>query len=134
MTLICIIYRKINSFFKINWIKTIYINLKMLPFTQARHLPIVVFGQCSISSLSGKIIFKDTVKFGVITFGHRFEIFKKANNSAELFLEGVWELTGPVQFGYDFKLYIEKNACLKTGIMNTFANNLKIVCTNKITL
>lgn len=134
MILICKIYRKIKSFLKVNWIKTIYLNFKILPFEQARHLPIVVFGQCSISSLSGKIVFTDTVKFGIITFGHRFEIFKKANNSAEIFLEGVWELTGPAQFGYDFKLYIEKNASFKTGIMNTFANNTKIVCTNKILL
>ncbi len=125
---------KIRLYSQINWIKTWYINLKFLPLKDALKLPIIVFGQCSFGSLSGKIIFDVPIETGIITLGHRFEIFKKSARSAEIFIQGVWQINGYAQIGYDYKIYIEKNAVLQTGDMFTMANNGKIVCTNKIIL
>src|SRR5690606_40887710 len=89
--------------------KTIYINLKFFPIKDALKFPIIIFGQCSFTSLSGKFIINTPIKTGIITFGHRFEIFKKSAKSAELFMQGTWEVNGPIQIGYDFKIYIERS-------------------------
>lgn len=125
---------KFQLYKSINWMKTIYINLKFFPIKDALKFPIIIFGQCSFTSLSGKFIINTPIKTGIITFGHRFEIFKKSAKSAELFMQGTWEVNGPIQIGYDFKIYIEKNAVLETGYMCTIANNSKVVCSNKITM
>lgn len=128
------IHKRLCNFLQVNWFKTLYLNFKLLPFEQAAKLPIIVFGQCSVGNISGKIIFTDHLRMGMLTFGHRFEIFKKASNISEIVLKGTWKLNGAAQFGYDFKLYIEKEAYLETGKMNTFANNTKLVCCKKIIL
>ena len=119
---------------QINWIKTIYINLRLFPVKNAFKFPIIIFGQCRLANLDGKLIFKTPIKPGIITLGHRFEVFKKSAKSAELFLQGSWIVSGAIQIGYDFKIYVEKNAVLETGYMCTFANNVKVVCSNKISM
>lgn len=125
---------KIKLYNQINWIKTIYINLHFFSVKEAVKFPIIVFGQCNFASLKGKIALKAPLKTGIITLGHRFEIFKKSAGIAELFLEGEWVVMGSIQIGYDFKIYLEKEAILETGHMCTLANNTKLVCSNKIIL
>jgi len=134
MTLICKIYRKIKSFFKVNWVKTIYINFKMLPFEQARHLPIIIFGKCSIQSLSGKIIFSSRIQFGMLGLGQRYEVFSKESGKAELNIQGDLIIQNKAQFGYDYKIFVAKNATLTLGNMASMASQAKIICTQNITL
>jgi len=134
MKLIFRIYRKIKSFFKVNWVKTIYINLKMLPFEQARHIPIVVFGQCSIQSLSGKIIFRSPVEFGMLGLGQRYEVFLNESGKAELNIQGKLIIKNKAQFGYDYKIFVDKSATLTLGNMSSMASQAKIICTQNITL
>lgn len=126
------IKNKIKLYYQINWLKTIYINFYFFSFKDAIQFPIIIFGQCSFASLKGSIVLKAPIRTGIITLGHRFEIFKKSANSAELFLEGDWLVKGNIQFGYDFKIYVENDAVFETGHMCTLANNTKIVCSNKI--
>lgn len=134
MILIRKIYRKIKSFLKVNWIKTIYINFKMLSFEQARRLPIVIFGKCSIQSLSGKIIFRSPVEFGMLGLGQRYEVFSKESGKAELNIQGKLIINSKAQFGYDYKIFIDKNAILTLGNMSSMASQAKIICTQNITL
>lgn len=128
------ILNKLKFYNQINWLKTIYINLCYFSFSDALKFPIVIFGSCSLAKLKGNLIIQTPIKTGIVTIGHRFEVFKKENKSAEIFFEGDWIVKGSVQFGYDCKIYIEKNAVFETGQMCTFANNTKIVCSNFIKL
>lgn len=134
MLLLTKIFRKIKSFFQINWIKTIYINFKMLPFSQAKHLPVVIFGKCSTHSLSGKLTFESPVRFGMLGLGQRYEIFQKESGKAELKIEGTLIIKGKAQFGYDYKIFVAKKAKLTIGNMASMASDAKIICTKNITL
>lgn len=126
--------RRWNLYCKINWVKTIYINWVLFDYDIAKKLPIIIFGKCHLANLKGEVIFQQPIKTGMITFGHKFEVFTKESGCAEVFLQGKWFVNGNIQFGYDFKLYIENDASFTSGHMCTFANQTKVICTNKIIL
>lgn len=126
--------RKIRLYSQINWVKTLYINLKFFGVKDGFKFPIIVFGYCRFTSLKGQFDFKVPITTGLICFGHPFEIFKKSSNCAEICFEGNWVVKGNISFGYDFKLYIEKGAYFENGAWCTIANNCKIICTQKIVL
>jgi len=125
---------KIRLYLQINWMKTLYINFRMLPFSQAKIFPIVIFGRCSTQSLAGKIIITEPVKFGMLGLGQRYEIFRKEKGIAELNIQGKIILRGKAQFGYDYKIFIAKNAMLTLGNMSSMASEVKVICTQNIEL
>lgn len=128
------IYKKLKLYASINWIKTLYINCKFFPISEALQFPIIVFGACSFKSLKGKLNVHIPIQTGIITFGHKFEIFTKEAGISEVFWEGNWDLYGKIQFGYDVKLYIEKEATFQHGNWCSFANNTRLVCSNSVIL
>lgn len=123
---------KLRLYWKINWIKTLYINLKLFSFKEALKLPVIVFGSCRITSLTGKFIVNVPIKTGLITFGHPFEIFKKAAFGTELFFDGVWTVNGSICFGIDMKLYIASAGFFEHGNLCTVSAQSKIFCSQKI--
>ena len=40
---------KLKTITQLNWVKTLYINFKMLPFADAIKLPIFVYGRCRLN-------------------------------------------------------------------------------------
>ena len=53
-----------------NWLSSIYLNFKMLPFNQAIYLPLDCYGKVRFEKLTGKIILKTThVYRGMIKIG-----------------------------------------------------------------
>ncbi len=72
------IIRFILLVFKINWIKTIYINFKTQSLLNALCFPIIVFGKMRIYSLKGQINLNCDIKFGTIIFGKDFDHFPQS--------------------------------------------------------
>lgn len=70
------LFTKIEHLFyrsKINPFATLYINLRCLPFKQALKMPIIVYGNVSFPSLSGRIVFlTENIKHGQLIIGKRF--------------------------------------------------------------
>lgn len=128
------IISKIKFYKSINWIKTFYINFKKLKLTDAKKLPIIVFGRSTFTDISGEFVFETDIKFGVITFGHRYEIFEKESGNAELVIKGKIIIRGNVQFGYDYKVFVDKEAILTLGNMASVASSSKIICYHNIVL
>jgi|GEM_PF-494879 len=54
---------------KINWFCTIYANLMFLPFKEARKLPILIYGKCTIYNICGKIKFIGPIRYGMLRIG-----------------------------------------------------------------
>ena len=61
--------------FKINWFKTLYLNLKTQKLAVALRLPIVVYGKVKVKSLQGNIIFDCPIKFGTLQIGRDIDYF-----------------------------------------------------------
>ena len=62
-----VIKKILHIIFKCNLYKTLYLNFKMLPFSQAIKLPIWIYGKMIFRSLEGKIIIdSDRITSGMI--------------------------------------------------------------------
>lgn len=126
--------RKWKLFWSINWIKTIYFNYKMFPYKTGRKLPVYFFGKVKFSNLSGKILIKAPIETAMIGFGQNFEFPSTSKGTAELFLAGTWVFKGRAQIGKDFAIKIEEGAECEIGYMAFLGSQVKIVCTERITI
>lgn len=118
----------------INWLQTLTLNFKALPFKQALRLPMIVFKGFKIKEFRGKILFEVPLQFGLVGFGQRYEIFTRSTNAGEATINGTFIIRGAVQFGVDTKLYILEKAILTLGHINSFATATQIICFQEITL
>ena len=65
---------------KLNIVKTIYVNLRLLPFKQAIHLPIYIYGKVKLACLNGSAEIKAPIKKGMITLGRWDDKFLQQEN------------------------------------------------------
>lgn len=124
--------RKVTLYSKVNWIKTLYFNFKMFPFSIAIKVPVFFYGKIKFSVLKGKIIINAPIKTGMIGFGQPYEAFTTSAGKAELYLAGTLSFEGHTQFGKDSRVYIAENAYCQMGEMSSIGSNGKIFCYNKI--
>ncbi|MGV8830186.1 MAG: hypothetical protein ACWA6U_17900 [Breznakibacter sp.] len=124
--------RGFRFYYSINWIKTVYFNFKMLPFSQAQRLPIVFYGKVKLISLKGNVIIQGPLKFGMVGFGQKYEIVSVSKRNAQLTLDGTFVVKGLVQFGIDYCVYIGTGSILEMGHLSSLGGSGKILCTNKV--
>lgn len=122
-----------KTFFSVNWIKTSYINLRMLPLKDAVKLPIIIYGKCRLSLRHGKIIFETPVKTGILKIGQDIEIVHIANKVSEITINGTFCITGSnCGTGKGVSIIVLRNAFLQMGANSYCGQNTKIICTNRI--
>lgn len=104
---------------KIN-MKTIYFNIKYLPFNQAIKLPILISRRVYLRKTSGAIIILHPIKPGLIKIGYGdIGIFDDKHSRS------IWEVSGKVIFkgkaniGHGSKISVGNNGILQLG--NNFA-------------
>ena len=73
---------------RLHVIKSIYINFRLLPFTQAIRLPIVIYGKTKILSLRGRCIIHAPIKFGMIQFGARNKVISISCDKTYIRIDG----------------------------------------------
>lgn len=118
--------------YQINWVKTVYLNFKMLPLSQAKHLPIVIFGRCKLVDLSGNLVLEGTSKFGRVGIGQKYQLFKVQRGVYEMHIAGTLTFKGRFQFGIDSSLFVGKNAHCILGDMASLGANSELICTKKV--
>ena len=79
----------INTFFKTNWLKTIYFNLYYFGFKGLR-LPVIVAHNIHLKKVKGKVLLADN-PCNRIMLGR--------DNCSHVFENGVWDNEGTVIFG-----------------------------------
>ena len=128
------IKRKFKIARKVNWVKTLYFNFKMFPFSIARKLPVFFYGSIKFTSLKGEIKIKAPIKSGMIGFGQKFEKMTLSKGVAEIFIDGTLEFKGHAHFGKDVFLSVNKGAFCQFGFMGCLGSDVKLICTNKIVI
>lgn len=123
---------KLHYYKKVNWIKTLYFNYKMFPFSIAKKTPVFFYGKVKFSSLEGKVVIDAPIKRGMIGFGQPYEFISRSKGTAELYLNGTLKCTGHIQFGKDYFIYIDTNGYLEMGHMASIASSGKIICKQHI--
>ena len=128
-------FHKLKYYSKVNWVKTLYFNFKMFPFSVAIKLPVFFYGHVKFSNLSGTIILDvPTIERGMIGFGQPYEMITTSAKTAELTLAGTLIFRGHVQFGKDYFVFIAENSTLEMGNMSSLGNKGKIICTDYVKL
>lgn len=125
-----VILRKSSSY----PMKTIWFNLKMLPFNQAILLPITLYSKTIFRNLSGKIII-DTkhITHNMIKLGADWWYPATSRPQVMWCIYGKLIFKGPISFPQGTYIHIAKNGVLQFGTNGTFiGTNSKIMCFDKI--
>jgi acetyltransferase-like isoleucine patch superfamily enzyme len=126
--------KRVRLYLKVNWLKSLYFNFKMLPWSKARHLPVLFYGRVSLCNLSGSVHLPEVVKMGMIGFGQPYELVTNSRGVAELHLEGQITFRGYAQFGIDYFVHVGSEAHFEMGHMSSVASLGKVICHQSITL
>jgi len=128
------LFKKLQFFFSVNWLKTLYFNFKMLPFNQAKKLPFYFYGSVKFTSLKGKVVIDAPITRAMFGFGQQYEMTTRERGIAEISINGSLIVKGNVQFGKDYFFFIKDGAQCTLGHMSSMATSGKLICTKEISL
>lgn len=110
-----------------NPLQTIYLNLRSLPLKDAIKIPIYVYGNIKIHSLSGKIRFECPIKPGLVKLG--YPAYGICLNPTRTNIKNMGEIVfqGEAKFCNGVSIYVMEGL-LKIGDRCLLAENVKIAC------
>jgi acetyltransferase-like isoleucine patch superfamily enzyme len=113
--------------------KSIYVNLRVLPFNQAIFLPIIVSRKTKLQSLSGKVIL-GKIKPGIIRigFGGSDNMIDYSYKRTILKICGIINFKGKAKIGMGSRLLVYGN--LNIGDNFNITGDALISCANKISI
>lgn len=126
------VYRAMKFYYTVNWTKTLYFNFKKFPFAIAKKLPVFFYGKVKFHDLTGEIIINAPIRRGMIGFGQSFELIKREQGIAEIYLAGTLVCNGNAHFGKDYLVFIGFNSYCEIGDMFAFGSRGKLLCYEKI--
>ena len=124
---------KLKTITQLNWVKTLYINFKMLPFADAIKLPIFVYGRCRLNIKGGRIIFNIPIKRGVLKIGYQYETFS-FREPIELKIHGILTIQGNVWIGTAVHLLVESTGHLTMGQTTRLGSCASLYCNKEVTI
>lgn len=125
---------KFISFSKINWIKTLYFNLKYFPLKVAFRLPFFIYYRTHLYKMDGKIIFKTLPTMGMVKIGAHALGTQDIKYSRTIWeVNGTLVINGKSGIGRGSRISIGKNAILELGTNFSLTGNSSIVCQKEIT-
>lgn len=103
----------IRRIYRINYIKTLIINLKFLPIKQAIRFPIIAYGKIKIHSFYGRIIIDAPIKTGMIKLGYRWlDLYPSGYLPTQLLIVGDLIFEGNCVISGGCGLFVQKEAAL----------------------
>lgn len=131
-------FTKLRNILKINWLKTIIFNFRMLPFEQALHLPILLYGRIDISGCTGNVIINADKIYHAMTFigstVFHFGKWNVCNNLTLLTICGTLQLGKISRIQNGCSIYVAKDAILELGDFANIGPNNEVYCTKHIYL
>lgn len=120
---------------QINLIKTIYLNFRILPFSQAFRLPILIYGSIKLHGLTGKIIINCPIRTGLLRLGKITEMIMTEAGAAQLTIKGTLVVKGEdIVTGPSCQLIIEEKGYLEIGEHSFFGRKTKVIVTDRVIL
>jgi acetyltransferase-like isoleucine patch superfamily enzyme len=113
--------------------KSIYVNFKLLSFSQAIRLPIIVSTKTKLSSLKVKAIIHTKPKLGLIRIGFgSIRLLDYHYNRTILHVDGTIEFFGKTKIGQGSRIEIAPQGILQLGKEFTVSGGTKIICSKQI--
>lgn len=110
--------------------KTLYINFRCLPFSQAKKLPIYAFKKVSIAHLSGKIRINGQLSSGMIKIGRDWGW--RCKGDTRIRIEGEITFKGKCEILRGAEICVFKSGLLYIGNNVLLAENTSVFCMEKI--
>lgn len=131
---ICCLQNIKKYFWHINWLKTIWFNIKVLPLNQAIKFPFIISYNCKINNI-GKIILKNKIYPGMISIGV-VKIDSCESNDDKIIFTNYGEIffNGRAKFHPGAKICVNSNSILSFGARNSVGCNTKIISQCVITI
>ena len=118
---------------RLNIYKTIYVNLRSLPFSIAVKFPIYIYGRCKIISLKGQIEIDGLIQKGVIKIGVS-DPLRSLNSVSTIQNEGTIKFGTNVVLCKGINLGCKANAEISIGKCSYIADNVTILSHLEITI
>lgn len=121
----------------LNILATIYFNFKVLPFKQAIKLPVFLYGKWVFKTLKGNLILADgnintgSNRMGLDSAGG---FFAPARSSMAIHKNGMFILHSKVRVAQGTSITIFNGATLEAKDGCVITDNVKIICTDNITI
>ena len=111
------IYRTLILLKKLNIIKTLYFNFRVLPFSQAIKFPFFLYGKVYLWNLSGKVVVPEGCKPGTIRIGYKwFDLWPNSFLPTQIQVMGRLEFTGAAVISGGANVNVQsKEGVLKIG-------------------
>lgn len=110
--------------------RTIYINLRTLPFSQALSFPIRIYGHVRLASLDGQIVIPDNIKLKI---GLNYASYRHVAPGRISIMGGGRLIVGSnVQISQGVSLLVHKNAILQLKDYSTLGDSTTVICYRKI--
>lgn len=121
----------VSTLIHVNWLKTIYINFRMLPLKDAMKLPIIIWGKCRLALKGGRIVFEVPIRRGILKIGYRYEDFYFKEPS-QIKIHGTFILRGEVWFGSSIQLLVDSRGNLTMGQLSSMGSYASLICTKSV--
>ena len=128
--------RGLSLFWKLNLIKTLWFNFKLLPLKDAVRLPILLFGKINISESTGSIELKDS-RPGIMRVGyfpHRLFGLNYCGSLTRISIKGKMIVKGTVKIGNGSFIKVEESGILSLGSDVEIGPYARLYCKDKISI
>ncbi len=126
-------YHWFRLIFKINWIKTLYLNFKTQKFRHAVKLPIIVYCRLKIYSLKGQIIIDAPIETGMIHIGKDLDQNPVSLNPIKFTINGNLIFKGRALISggstvtvWNGEIILGQNVCLGSGVQIKSAERIEV--------
>ncbi|MFD2145320.1 acyltransferase [Mucilaginibacter antarcticus] len=124
----------IKTLLKVNF-KTLRINFKYFPFSDAVKLPIWVSRNCYISAAMGQVIINGEITPGMITIGYGdIGVFDRLKSRSKFQNRGTIIFDGKANIGHGCKLDVGPNGTLKIGNNVVITAETAIICNKHVSI
>lgn len=125
---------KIKILIKVNWIKSVYINFRLLPLSQAIKFPFVIRGKVKIRSLRGQVQLRCKPKFGLFGIGADVDAMPISLLPTQLMIKGELILHGDVILNQGATLVIGPKGKMTLGNDVMICSGVVLKSVNKVTI
>lgn len=126
-------FRRLLKFvLKVNWYRTLNLNLKNFDIAVAIKLPIICYGKLKILSLKGKINIYSSIKTGIVQIGKDIDNMPTSALPIKLKIDGILNFLGPCILSGGVNLAVDKDAMIEIGKFTRICSGVYLKATESI--
>lgn len=128
------ISKAVNQLCKVDWVKTVYFNLKYFPLKTAVKLPVLIYHRTALHLMKGKIVLNLPPKTGMVRIGVHGLGTQDIKYSRTMWeVSGTLVINGKACIGRGCRISVGPEATLTLGDQFTITGRTTVICQKEIT-